>query len=86
MAHSVFDGEISFYINGLGDFLAKISRIPANPPKGSPADAFGELWAIYFDGEAKRITAVKEVLPVNQCSFPDGDVTLMHKKLSAPPT
>ena len=38
-------------------------------PKGRPDDAVGELWAIYFDGEAGRITAAKEVLPLAQCAF-----------------
>jgi hypothetical protein len=38
-------------------------------PKGRPADAVAELWAIYFDGEADRITAAKEVLPLSQCAF-----------------
>jgi hypothetical protein len=36
-------------------------------PKGRPADAVGELWAIYFDGE--RVTAVKEVVPISACRF-----------------
>lgn len=38
-------------------------------PKGRPDQAVGELWAIYFDGEANRITAVKEALPISQCAF-----------------
>ena len=38
-------------------------------PKGRPADAVGELWAIHFDGERKAITAVKEVLPLARCEF-----------------
>ncbi|MDO8652695.1 MAG: hypothetical protein Q7R66_10930 [Undibacterium sp.] len=46
-------------------------------PEGRPGNAVGELWAIYFDGETKRITAVKEVLPVNQCGFPDGELNLL---------
>ena len=38
-------------------------------PKGRPSAAVGELWAIYFDGENGRITAVKEVLPTIDCRF-----------------
>lgn len=38
-------------------------------PAGRPADAVGELWAIYFDGEKRRITAVKEVHPFADCEF-----------------
>jgi hypothetical protein len=34
-----------------------------------PQAACGELWAIYFDGESRRISAVKEVVPVSRCSF-----------------
>lgn len=37
--------------------------------KGRPDKACGELWAIYFDGETNRITAVKETVPISQCSF-----------------
>jgi len=38
-------------------------------PKGRPRDAVGELWAIYFDGERKRITPVKVVVPYSRCLF-----------------
>jgi hypothetical protein len=38
-------------------------------PKGRPADAVGELWAIYFDGDRGGITAAKEVVPVSECHF-----------------
>lgn len=38
-------------------------------PQGRPDEACGELWAIYFDGENHRITAVKEVVPIEACSF-----------------
>ncbi|MCG8312478.1 MAG: hypothetical protein MI976_04630 [Pseudomonadales bacterium] len=38
-------------------------------PKGRPQDAIGELWVIYFDGEIHQVTAVKEELPFNDCSF-----------------
>ena len=38
-------------------------------PKGRPADAVGELWAIAFDAERGRIVAAKEVVPVTDCEF-----------------
>lgn len=38
-------------------------------PKDRPDSASGELWAIYFDGEKERITAVKETAPISECSF-----------------
>lgn len=38
-------------------------------PEDRPDQACGELWAIYFDGEKDRITAVKEVVPISECSF-----------------
>lgn len=34
-----------------------------------PDEACGELWAIYFDGESQRITAVKQVVPISECKF-----------------
>ncbi len=38
-------------------------------PAGRSADAVGELWAIAFDGERARITAVKQVYPLSECRF-----------------
>ncbi len=38
-------------------------------PKGRPEDAVGELWAIFFDGEAGRNFVVKESVPIAQCGF-----------------
>ncbi|MFO0548961.1 MAG: hypothetical protein U0271_11280 [Polyangiaceae bacterium] len=38
-------------------------------PRGRPADALGELWAIAFDGEKNRIVAVKEEHSIRGCSF-----------------
>jgi hypothetical protein len=38
-------------------------------PKGQPQSAMGELWAIYFDGEAGRIWAAKDELPIGDCQF-----------------
>jgi hypothetical protein len=38
-------------------------------PKGRPADAVGELWAVWFDQDAHEVVAVKEVLPMREASF-----------------
>jgi hypothetical protein len=38
-------------------------------PRRIPDKACGELWAIYFDCEANRIIAVKEMVPITQCNF-----------------
>ena len=49
--------------------LAFWIRYTSFSPKGRPDKTCGELWAIYFDGETNRITAVKETVPISQCSF-----------------
>jgi hypothetical protein len=49
--------------------LAFWIRYTVFSPKGRPLDAVGELWAIYFDGERNRITAAKEVFPMESCQF-----------------
>ena len=49
--------------------LAFWIRYTAFSPRGQPNQALGELWAIYFDGETSRITAVKEVVPIADCQF-----------------
>jgi hypothetical protein len=38
-------------------------------PAGRPAAALGELWAIWFDGEAGQVTAVKQEHPIAACTF-----------------
>jgi len=38
-------------------------------PQDRPDEACGELWAIYFDGEKDRITAVKEAFPIAECNL-----------------
>lgn len=49
--------------------LAFWIRYTVFSPQGRPDDACGELWAIYFDGEKGCITAVKETVPIPECSF-----------------
>ena len=38
-------------------------------PKERPADAVGELWAVYFDGESKQHAVAKTELPIGECHF-----------------
>ena len=38
-------------------------------PAGRPGDALGELWAIWFDGERRTVTAVKEERSIRECRF-----------------
>ena len=38
-------------------------------PNHHPENAFGELWAVFFDGETSRHVAVKRELPAAQCVF-----------------
>lgn len=38
-------------------------------PRGRPADAVGELWAIAFDRRAATIACVKQVHPIAACTF-----------------
>ena len=58
-------------------------------PKGRPHDALGELWAIYFDGEQNKVSAIKQVMPIADCAFSEegldhrvGTATLNSEKLS----
>ncbi len=41
-------------------------------PAAAPERAEGELWATWFDGEARRVTACKQVLPLTACHFDGG--------------
>lgn len=43
-------------------------------PKGRAADAVGELWAVWFDGEEREVAAVKEILPASRCRFSKSDL------------
>jgi hypothetical protein len=42
-------------------------------PKGHPADAIGELWAVLFDGVANHHIAIKQELPFGDCIFDEDD-------------
>ena len=68
--------------------LAFWIRYTVFSPKGYPENTIGELWAIYFDGESDRITAVKDEIPISQCQFSPfgldvriGEATLTEGKL-----
>jgi hypothetical protein len=38
-------------------------------PRGRPADALGEVWAIHFDGIRGEIRAAKSEIPLGDCGF-----------------
>jgi hypothetical protein len=38
-------------------------------PHGRPQNAIGEMWAIHFDGEQRRIRAAKSELPISESHF-----------------
>ncbi len=54
--------------------LAFWLRYTVFSPKGRPDLAVGELWALYFDGERGRISAVKQAFPLGACRFGAGDL------------
>ena len=59
--------------NHPGRPLAFWIRYTIFSPRRQPNAAAGELWAVYFDGEAKKITAARDVFPIERCRFsPDG--------------
>jgi len=47
-------------------------------PRGKPADAIGELWAVFFDGETGRHAAAKQEFPIAGCEF---DTTQFHVRI-----
>ena len=47
-------------------------------PALRPGDAIGELWAVFFNGETKKHTAVKKELPLSECLF---DTTRLHARI-----
>jgi hypothetical protein len=38
-------------------------------PRGKPADAIGELWAVWFDGETREHTVAKNEIDLRRCDF-----------------
>lgn len=68
--------------------LAFWIRYTVFSPQDRPDEACGELWAIYFDGEKDRITAVKQTIPISKCELSEtqlqariGDATLTEHGL-----
>ena len=68
--------------------LAFWIRYTVFSPRGRPEEARGELWAIYFDGEAGRNVAAKQAVPITDCAFSPtgldvriGDATLTDSGL-----
>jgi hypothetical protein len=49
--------------------LAFWIRYTVFSPRGSPRDAVGELWAVFFDGEANRHAVAKQEYPLADCAF-----------------
>jgi hypothetical protein len=45
-------------------------------PDKKPDDAVGEVWAIWFDGEAQRVAATKQVFPLTECSAGEGPMAI----------
>ncbi|MEJ5362173.1 MAG: hypothetical protein WHV26_08920 [Spirochaetota bacterium] len=46
-------------------------------PKGKPENAIGELWAIIFNGENDKHTALKVEYPISRCSFSKDDFNIV---------
>jgi hypothetical protein len=59
--------------------------VPRDAPDGAPGAALAELWAIFFDGEAQRVIAVKEEHPIARASFSRDAlaVTIVEAQLDA---
>ena len=55
--------------NHPGRPLAFWIRYTVFSPRGRPQDTIGQLWAIYFDGEAGKIAAVKQDFLLQECKF-----------------
>lgn len=49
--------------------LAFWIRYTVFSPCARPDQARGELWVIYFDGEAQRVVAVKQTVAIADCAF-----------------
>lgn len=49
--------------------LAFWIRYTVFAPAGRPADAVGDLWAVFFDGESNRHTVAKTQFPIERCRF-----------------
>jgi hypothetical protein len=51
--------------------LAFWIRYTVFSPRSQPQAAVGELWALCFDSETQRVVAVKQVVPIADCTFSD---------------
>lgn len=49
--------------------LAFWIRYTVFSPAGRPADAVGELWAVYFDGVTGQHAVAKQEYPIDKCAF-----------------
>ncbi len=49
--------------------LAFWTRYTVFSPKDHPENAIGELWAVFFNGEANSHVAVKKEMPFKECVF-----------------
>ena len=49
--------------------LAFWIRYTVFSPRGSPQDAVGELWAVFFNGESNRHAVAKQEYPLADCVF-----------------
>ncbi len=54
-------------------------------PQGRPEEAVGELWAIYFDGETQHHVAVKNEVPLSECTFATHDFIVLVGKARLDP-
>lgn len=63
--------------------LAFWIRYTVFSPRGHGENAVGELWAVFFDGEQKKVVAVKEEHPIARCRFSPTalDVTIAEATL-----
>ncbi|WP_187363420.1 hypothetical protein [Massilia frigida] len=54
-------------------------------PAGQPQEAVGEVWAVFFDGERRRIVAVKNQFALDDCTIGSGapDLLIGQSQLSA---
>lgn len=69
----------SYFLRGNhpGKPLAFWLRHTIFSPKGHPENAIGELWAVVFDGETRKIVAAKQEFPLHECGFSSTGLDVM---------